>query len=494
MGSARAFVWKHAGLASVLVAGVVLRLAVMIAYPQAFFYTDTWRYLRASRGWEPDTIRQSGYSLLLKVFRRTDSVYLLSGAQHLIGLAIAVALYALLLRRSVPRWLAVPAVVPLLLDGRQLTLEHYVLSETMFTTLVVAGLLALLWPAKLTAGWAAAAGLLLAAGVATRAVSLPLVLLTAGLLALRRVGWRPVLAYSAAAAVVLGGYLAWYHQAHGRYTFSDMQARLLYARVAPFADCDQLEPSLRAICPPQPRSERPPRNDVYVWSGNSPVWTTPDDTLTRFAITVIVNQPGNFLWAVGADVARYLLPMPPHPDWRCLHEATLLPREPPPQDMYDWCAANPRQRFAETAASRQHWAQPSPLTRALGSYSHVGLTPTLVTGGAVILVLVGLCYRPRRRVGSEPGDLVLLGGWGLGLIVLSSITVMYDERYGVPSLALLPAAAALAAERLWRPRRRDAAGDVPGPTSGEHADPSDRHGDSTPPPAPPPGLVLEGQR
>ena len=46
------------------------------------------------------------------------------------------------------------------------------------------------------------------------------------------------------------------------------------------------------------------------------------------------------------------------------------------------------------------------------------------------------------------GDLLLLGGWGFGLIVLSTVGSMFDQRYGLPALALLPAGGALALHRL----------------------------------------------
>jgi hypothetical protein len=173
---------QHAVFAGVLTAGLLLRIAIMIAYPQAFFYTDSYMYIRSSYGWRPDFLRQTGYPMVLKVFRHIDQLWLVSGVQHLLGLLMAVAVYLLLVRHSVPRWLAAAATAPLLLDAFQLTIEHFLLAETIFTTLIVAGLVALLWPARITPIWAGAAGLLLATSVTFRVVSLPLVGVTVGYL------------------------------------------------------------------------------------------------------------------------------------------------------------------------------------------------------------------------------------------------------------------------------------------------------------------------
>jgi multisubunit Na+/H+ antiporter MnhB subunit len=94
------------------------------------------------------------------------------------------------------------------------------------------------------------------------------------------------------------------------------------------------------------------------------------------------------------------------------------------------------------------------LTRALGGYAHLARTPRLVLGTSVILVLAALLWRPRRRVDdSRNSDIVLFGGWGLGLIVLGVTGSMFDERYGLPPLAILPAAGALALHRLIVVRR-----------------------------------------
>ena len=65
--------------------------------------------------------------------------------QHLMGLAMAVTLYAVLVRRGALRWLAAVAAAPVLLDAYQLQMEQMIMPDVLFEALIVAGLAVLLW-------------------------------------------------------------------------------------------------------------------------------------------------------------------------------------------------------------------------------------------------------------------------------------------------------------------------------------------------------------
>jgi hypothetical protein len=67
-----------------------------------------------------------------------------AAVQHVFGLAMAVALYALLLRRGAPRWAATLAAAPVLLDAYQLQLEQTIMPDVLFETMIAAGLVVLL--------------------------------------------------------------------------------------------------------------------------------------------------------------------------------------------------------------------------------------------------------------------------------------------------------------------------------------------------------------
>ncbi len=97
--------------------------------------------------------------------------------QHLMGIGLVVAGYAFLARRGVRPWIAALAVVPVAADDLQLTMEHFVASDTMFTALLAAGLLVLLWRPGVPVAAAVVGGLLLAIAALTRTIGQPLIVL-----------------------------------------------------------------------------------------------------------------------------------------------------------------------------------------------------------------------------------------------------------------------------------------------------------------------------
>src|SRR5215831_292667 len=106
--SAPALARQH-WLFTVLVAlGLVLRILTQIAYRPALLYIDSTKYLlSAYPGGDPP-----GYQMALKPVLALGSLNLVAVLQHLLGLGMAVAIYLLLLRRGVPRWLAALATAP----------------------------------------------------------------------------------------------------------------------------------------------------------------------------------------------------------------------------------------------------------------------------------------------------------------------------------------------------------------------------------------------
>src|SRR6266704_1090982 len=103
-------------LASILIAGgVVLRALAQMAYHPAIIYIDTLKYLYDNwLGSDP-----VGYKVPLKAILAVGDLGTVEVVQHLLGIAIAVTLYAVMVRRGVPRWLGAIAVAPVLLDAYQ---------------------------------------------------------------------------------------------------------------------------------------------------------------------------------------------------------------------------------------------------------------------------------------------------------------------------------------------------------------------------------------
>src|SRR5229473_8172382 len=132
---------RHWLVAVLLAAGLALRIAAQIAYQPALIYVDTLKYLYgASPGADP-----LGYTLVLRTILAAGSLSLVALAQHLLGLALAVALYAVLVRRGTNRWLAAVAVAPVLLDAYQVQIEQSIMPDVWFEALIVAGIAILLY-------------------------------------------------------------------------------------------------------------------------------------------------------------------------------------------------------------------------------------------------------------------------------------------------------------------------------------------------------------
>lgn len=148
---------RHWLVTVLLAAGLVLRVLATVAYQPALIYVDTLKYLYgASPGSDP-----LGYMYILRAILAVGNLTTVVIVQHLAGLAMGAALYAVLLRRGLNRWLAALAAAPVLLDAYQVQIEQMIMPDLWFEALVVAGLVVLLWqpapPLRLTA----AAGVLL---------------------------------------------------------------------------------------------------------------------------------------------------------------------------------------------------------------------------------------------------------------------------------------------------------------------------------------------
>jgi len=132
---------RHWLAAALLLAGLVLRIITQLAYRPALLYIDTVKYLYSAwPGTDP-----VGYKLPLRFILIFGNLNAVTVVQHLLGLAMAVTLYLVLLRRGCPRWLAALAIAPVLLDAYQLQMEQTIMPDVWFEALIVTGLAALLW-------------------------------------------------------------------------------------------------------------------------------------------------------------------------------------------------------------------------------------------------------------------------------------------------------------------------------------------------------------
>jgi hypothetical protein len=271
---ALALLRRHWLVTVLLVAGLVLRALTQLAYQPALVYIDSLKYLYGVYpGSDP-----LGYRVLLKVFLTVGDLGFVAAIQHLLGLAMAVALYAVLLRRGVWRWLAALAAAPVLLDAYQLQMEQMIMPDVWFEALLVAGLVLLLWPPVVTTRFAVLAGVLLGASATFKSLGQVLILPALAYLVVSGLqgpgaGWRravtssatlavafvlPILLYCGASAAITGHFWLSGEQSHS-------------GRMAAAADCATLKlpAAVRPLCPsPAVQAEGP---DWLQHSGKSPL-------------------------------------------------------------------------------------------------------------------------------------------------------------------------------------------------------------------------------
>ena len=233
----------------------MLRAAVQIAYRPALFYIDSLRYLYHAHGADP-----VGYRVLVRPLLLVGNLDLVAAFQHVVGLAMAVLLYAVLLRRGVPRWLAALATAPVLLDAYQLQIEQTIMPDVMFEACIVAGLAALLWHPRPGTTLIITGGLFLGASATARQVGEIFLLPALAYLLVTLPHWRrrlaqpiltqgavlcapfalPILVYCSVALAVTG---------HFRLSYTGTNE--LYGRLALAGGCREaaLPPAEQALCP-----------------------------------------------------------------------------------------------------------------------------------------------------------------------------------------------------------------------------------------------------
>lgn len=458
---------RHSGFALLFLLGGALRLLFMIAYLPAFWFNaDSAAYVEiAERPLEPHPTRALGYPVLLKWLAPTESFMSVVLLQHLLGLALAVLVYVFLQRRGVARWVSCIAVTPLLFDSLVVTVEHYLLPDTVFTVLMAAGVLVTMWHPR--PGWRAASGsgLLFAAAWFSKPTALPVVLLIALYLLVRRAGWRPLVSYAIAFAVPYIATMIWIGDRQSVY--GSQTGIALYGRASIIADCDriQLTPEQRAICPVQPLGERYDRADAFFWLRPRHMWATvytPEGAqlLTEFSISVIRQQPADYLRSVGRETAVHFVPgLRLGPMHDCLRERWAPPVQwrdstPPPERCPP---ARASADFAAPPAPLEDAPTATPLTRFLHAYGEYVRVIPFVLSLAVLLTLAALA---RGRIKLDPTVLMLAGP---GLTVLTVLIGMYDARYALPALPLAGIAGALAWHGLASRSREESDRGAPPP-------------------------------
>ncbi|MGV9536294.1 hypothetical protein ACWDR9_21995 [Streptosporangium sandarakinum] len=480
---------RHRWFLGVLGLGAALRVVTVLGYRPALWFPDSYTYVVTAIKPRPDLVRPAGYSMFLRLFEPFHSFALVASVQHLLGLLVGVLVYLTARRLGAPGWAAVLASVPPLLDAYQIELEHLLVSDTLFATLVMSAVCLAVSRAtgpvspgssapSRTVGLVAASGigLLVAAATLTRTVGLPLVALFAAWLVYRARG--RVLAAGvmiAAALVPIAGYALWFHTSHQRFGLVGANGVFLYGKTMTFADCSVMRPppDLAVLCDPRPPAARPPAQE-YVWSKDSPLVRLPGITFTeendalagRFASLAITRQPLDYLDSVLSELARSFTPdRPVYPDAEVYGYYEFPATPPPPPGRYPATVGAEFARRYEQGPIDVRIAEP--YAGWMRAYQSVARLP-----GTAVLVIVlvppvtaavrrlrrgpaGRSWRFRRGpagvsggpAGAGPAAWPLPWATAVLLLVMPPAVAEFDYRYVLPAVPAACLAAAFMASK-----------------------------------------------
>jgi len=465
------FLRRHVLFLVLLLAGTALRVVAQLAYRPALLYVDSFRYLSnidstGIKGSDP-----LGYTLFLRGLLRIPDLAVVPIVQHLMGLGLAVALYALLVRRGVRTWLAALAAAPVLLDAYILQIEQLVMSDTLFIALEATGLILLAWRRRPPVTAIVVAGLALGAAVTVRSVGQPVVIIalvyavaTAGR------GWRRRLtrgaALVAACVVPVAAYGVWTIAQYGHVGLGSSHGRMMYGRAATFADCRGLDlPAYeRSLCPKQPVDQRP-GVDVFMWGVESPASTykpppgvTKDAAFGDFAMRVFRHQPLDLAWAVTLDMLRGFQPTKAE-----MHNQVSVTRWQFQEGYPQTIGIDPSSVPALVRTGGvDTYADPG-LAKFLRAYQlSVGYLPGTVVGLSLLLGALAFLGVGRARRSPLRGACFVLTGGVTGMLLVASL-VEFSWRYHLPGIVLGPVAGALALTAIFgRTRNARGVGDASG--------------------------------
>jgi hypothetical protein len=476
---------QHWLFAVVLTAGFALRVLAQVAYRPALMYIDTEKYLyKGYPGADP-----VGYKAPLALILLVGNLSVVTAIQHVLGLAMAIAVYVILVRLGCRPWLAALGAAPVALDAYQLQIEQTIMPDVWFEALIVAAIAVLLIrpsPARAAAVSAAGdgksgrelrsiviAGLLLGLSATVRQVGE--ILIFPGLLYLIAIGggWRQVITRSAAMvaafALPVVSYMAGSYFISGHFWLDSGSLSISsYGRMATVANCATLRiPSYeRPLCPTA--RQRAFGIDWLDHDARSPIKAyVPPAGLNRYAVIarfdhqVAEQQPVAVATAIvkdavklfaidrtssqgGTPISRWQFQdsYPTYPAWVTLNRQGVIVfglRLTP--------AGGPLVRHPLEPKYGGKAEVDRPVAAFLRGYQlNGGYTPGPAMAVLTLAGLAGSALLLRRRLSDRPRRLalgcVLFFGCGVAVLAISD-AFQFSWRYQLPALVTLPPAGVL---------------------------------------------------
>jgi hypothetical protein len=468
-GAVRRSVRDHWFFVLLLSAGLALRVLAQAAYRPALLYIDSAKYLVGSRGTAPE-----GYQALLRLLDPIGGLALVAAVQHAFGLAMAIMLYALVLRLGGPRRAAALAAAPVLLDAYQLQLEQTIMPDVLFETMIAAGLALLLWPWRTPGTGVAAGALVLGATATVREIGGVLVGPAVVFAALTAPRWRRAAMAAACYGLPVLGYMTGAYLVTGHFGLATNGPAPEYGRAATAADCATLAvpPDERALCPSPAETLALGGVDGLLHNPRSPSHTvqaphgvTRAQLLDQFSLAVFGRQPLRVAASVARDSIRlFALTRDGDPEITSIARwqfQTFYPTYPRRDTMAVFT------RLAHRHGSGGALAAIEPAARILRAYQlDGGYTPgpayaaALAAGVAGALAGLGVRGRGAGPAGygaaGEPAAGCLLVTLAAVILLTSSDAFEFSWRYQLPAVVMLPLAGALGLTAVGAQRARPA--------------------------------------
>ena len=474
---------RHWMLALLIAGGLLLRVVTQFAYEPALLFIDSKKYLYGTDfnlgAW--GSFDPIGYTLLvLKPVLIFTNLGFVAVLQHVLGLGMAVALYVLMLRRGVVRWLAALAVAPVLLDAYQLNAEQTIMPDVLFEALVVAGIVLLLWRPRPALAFVILAGLALGTSAPVRQVGEALILPALVYVVAAARDWRTRLLHGAVLTVCFAlpivGYMGYSKVVlHYGFQMSSMGDAYLYGRAAHAADCATLTlpPDERVLCPTQAQALKfgvdglvnnpdSPRVEYAVDVRQGvPDYNLPQQK--QFAYAVIKQQPMRVIGDITRDSIKIFALTrntvegdTPIKRWQFQN---VYPTFPPGITAKGSHSAT--NLFAAAGGGGKARVR-RPLAVGLRFYQlHGGYTPGPVLLLGLLLGLAGIFTFGRRRDPANLSLACLLVTGSAVAVLLGADLYEFSWRYQLPALVTLPIAGAFGAtaiaQQLRNRRERKAA-------------------------------------
>jgi hypothetical protein len=453
----------------VLIPAVLLRVDAELGYRWQVWFNDSFDYIQNTVHFSLDPTRPSGYSIWLKILEPFHTYALVTILQHLMGLAVAVMVYALARHRfGAPAWAATLATVPVLYDGFEIQLEHLILADIPFLFVLTLAVTLLLWSKeKPSLRRCVLIGVLLGISDLLRSVSLPLLLVIAVYMIIQRVKWRRIIAMGVVCALPVIAYAGVFDLEHGQFAMSDSTGVFLYSRTMTFAECSKMSLARtspeRLLCTKTPPDERPIAQ-AYIWTsygytqqpggpqilyhnplagfGGSKFAPLTNKLAEKFAIAAIEAQPLSYARTVFDDTwkafgfEREVFPNP------ATYDEYVFSRDPLGIPSY-----NLTTHYGKYKSYAAVYVEGNPYTHVVQPFAaimetyekHIYLPGTIY--GLILLLGAGGIIMGWRRWG---GEALLPWTISLALIVIPAATAEFDYRYVLPAVPFACLAAVMA--------------------------------------------------